>query len=218
MHACRTEFDTSHIIDKLSFGVEYPGMTNPLDLTRKPRVNPYNPEGQTGAYQYYLKVRSWRMPEQAPVLPNSCGCVHFAAAHAGTSAGRPCNCMPYEQGHRMQYPLHSAWERNCVCDGASTFWQVLKEGCGWHDGVLPCMQVVPTVYVNSHNRTILSNQYSVTEHFRASLSGSPQSQLPGVFFFYDLSPIKARKACCFGSNAGLDALLHVPQNGSPTLM
>ena len=54
-------------------------------------------------------------------------------------------------------------------------------------------QVVPTVYVNAHNRTILSNQYSVTEHFKASNTGGPQqSQLPGVFFFYDLSPIKAR--------------------------
>ncbi len=57
LHAMRrTEFDTSHVIDKLSFGVEYPGMTNPLDRTRKARANPYNPEGQTGAYQYYLKA------------------------------------------------------------------------------------------------------------------------------------------------------------------
>ena len=55
-----------------------------------------------------------------------------------------------------------------------------------------CAQVVPTVYVNAENRTILSNQYSVTEHFKASNPGGPQqSQLPGVFFFYDLSPIKA---------------------------
>ena len=61
------------------------------------------------------------------------------------------------------------------------------------DGAGDDAQVVPTVYVNAHNRTILSNQYSVTEHFKASNTGGPQqSQLPGVFFFYDLSPIKAR--------------------------
>ena len=53
----RTEFDTSHVIDKLSFGVEYPGMSNPLDRTRIARFNPRNPDGQTGAYQYFLKAR-----------------------------------------------------------------------------------------------------------------------------------------------------------------
>jgi len=48
--------------------------------------------------------------------------------------------------------------------------------------------VVPTIYVDSHNRTINSNQYSVTEHFKPSADFN--AQLPGVFFFYDLSPIK----------------------------
>lgn len=51
-----------------------------------------------------------------------------------------------------------------------------------------CAQVVPTIYVNSHNHTINSNQYSVTEHFKGSADF--QAQLPGVFFYYDLSPIK----------------------------
>ncbi len=51
-----TEFDTSHIIDKLSFGVEYPGMTNPLDKTRVSKQNTRNPAGRAGAYQYFLKV------------------------------------------------------------------------------------------------------------------------------------------------------------------
>ena len=59
-----------------------------------------------------------------------------------------------------------------------------------HDGVHALQQIVPTVYVSAHNRTINSNQYSVTEHFRVSQDLMGQSQLPGVFFFYDLSPIK----------------------------
>lgn len=50
------------------------------------------------------------------------------------------------------------------------------------------VQVVPTIYVNSHNHTINSNQYSVTEHFK--ISYDYHAQLPGVFFYYDLSPIK----------------------------
>ena len=49
-------FDTSHIIDKLSFGVEYPGMANPLDKTRITKENVRNPAGLPGAYQYFLKV------------------------------------------------------------------------------------------------------------------------------------------------------------------
>ncbi|KAG1366496.1 endoplasmic reticulum-Golgi intermediate compartment protein 3 [Cocos nucifera] len=49
--------------------------------------------------------------------------------------------------------------------------------------------VVPTVYTDISGRTIQSNQFSVTEHFKGDDVGRIQS-LPGVFFFYDLSPIK----------------------------
>ena len=54
---------------------------------------------------------------------------------------------------------------------------------------LPGWQVVPTIYTTRSNRTISTNQYSVTEHFKPSnvMAGH---NLPGVFFFYDLSPIK----------------------------
>ncbi|XP_042486196.1 endoplasmic reticulum-Golgi intermediate compartment protein 3-like [Macadamia integrifolia] len=51
------------------------------------------------------------------------------------------------------------------------------------------LKVVPTVYTDINERTIQSNQFSVTEHFRGQEFGRPPS-LPGVFFFYDLSPIK----------------------------
>ncbi|BBH09162.1 Endoplasmic reticulum vesicle transporter protein [Prunus dulcis] len=51
------------------------------------------------------------------------------------------------------------------------------------------IKVVPTLYTNIRGRTIRSNQYSVTEHFKSSELGHSQL-LPGVFFFYDLSPIK----------------------------
>ncbi|KAL5994882.1 hypothetical protein ACLOJK_024939 [Asimina triloba] len=48
--------------------------------------------------------------------------------------------------------------------------------------------VVPTIYTDIRGRKIQSNQFSVTEHFRPA-EGYPQP-LPGVFFFYDFSPIK----------------------------
>ncbi|GBF88431.1 hypothetical protein Rsub_01143 [Raphidocelis subcapitata] len=57
------------------------------------------------------------------------------------------------------------------------------------------LKVVPTLYVATSNASVASNQYSVTEHFRETppLGGSPTTStrtLPGLFFFYDLSPIK----------------------------
>ena len=55
------------------------------------------------------------------------------------------------------------------------------------------VQVVPTIYSDVRNNTIYSNQYSVTEHFKRADIQQGQN-MPGVFFFYDLSPIKVRKA------------------------
>ena len=51
------------------------------------------------------------------------------------------------------------------------------------------LQVVPTIYRDVRNNTINSNQYSVTEHFKRADIQQGQN-MPGVFFFYDLSPIK----------------------------
>lgn len=53
------------------------------------------------------------------------------------------------------------------------------------------LKVVPTVYTDIRGHKILSNQFSVTEHFKAAEIGLTRS-LPGVFFFYDLSPIKVQ--------------------------
>ncbi|KAF8405992.1 hypothetical protein HHK36_008072 [Tetracentron sinense] len=50
------------------------------------------------------------------------------------------------------------------------------------------IKVVPTVYTDISGHTIQSNQFSVTEHFRSAEFG--RQFLPGVFFLYDLSPIK----------------------------
>lgn len=56
--------------------------------------------------------------------------------------------------------------------------------------------MVPTTYVDSHNKTINSNQYSVTEHFKPTIDMQHSGQLPGVFIFYDLSPIKVCAPYC----------------------
>ncbi|KAL1534328.1 endoplasmic reticulum-Golgi intermediate compartment protein 3-like [Salvia divinorum] len=51
------------------------------------------------------------------------------------------------------------------------------------------IKVVPTIYTDIRGHKIQSNQFSVTEHFKNTDMDHYKSP-PGVFFFYDLSPIK----------------------------
>ncbi|KAM7251118.1 hypothetical protein ACFE04_023001 [Oxalis oulophora] len=50
------------------------------------------------------------------------------------------------------------------------------------------IKVVPTIYTDIRGRTIKSNQYSVTEHFRSREEG--RLEIPGLYFVYDFSAIK----------------------------
>jgi hypothetical protein len=52
-------------------------------------------------------------------------------------------------------------------------------------------KVVPTEYADISGKVIATNQFSVTEHFQATKQKQGQA-LPGVFFFYELSPIMVR--------------------------
>lgn len=55
------------------------------------------------------------------------------------------------------------------------------------------LQVVPTDYIDKAGIRTNTNQFSVTENFRESAEPAAGGRsLPGVFFFYDLSPIKVR--------------------------
>ncbi|XP_022941102.1 endoplasmic reticulum-Golgi intermediate compartment protein 3-like [Cucurbita moschata] len=68
------------------------------------------------------------------------------------------------------------------------------DGAQWSQGTLSGMfqyfiKVVPTVYKDVKGKAIKSNQFSVTQHLRG-IDGESFQDLHGVFFFYDLSPIK----------------------------
>jgi hypothetical protein len=69
--------------------------------------------------------------------------------------------------------------------------KVSEKGSGLYQYYI---KVVPTSYTPLRGEPLVSCQYSVTEALRpiASESGRPSSEfiLPGVFFIYDLSPIK----------------------------
>jgi hypothetical protein len=53
------------------------------------------------------------------------------------------------------------------------------------------VKVVPTTYDSLSGAVLNTNQFSVTEHFR-SVSSREGQGLPGVFFFYELSPIMVK--------------------------
>ena len=56
------------------------------------------------------------------------------------------------------------------------------------------LSVVPTQYSHLTSLSPLqTNQYSVTEHYRQTNPKEGQG-LPGVFFFYELSPIMVHRA------------------------
>lgn len=79
--------------------------------------------------------------------------------------------------------------RNPLDDTAMTQTEMVKPELGNGGAVYQYfLKVVPTSYSTIGNSVIGSNQFSVTEHHRDPQPGS--QQLPGVFFFYDLSPIK----------------------------
>lgn len=94
-----TQFDTSHVIDKLSFGVEYPGMTNPLDKTTISKSNTRNPAGRPGAYQYFLKVQCWLMWHLSLLcrLCHMCICLFslWCLCCCSPVSARLCNCSAY---------------------------------------------------------------------------------------------------------------------------
>lgn len=53
------------------------------------------------------------------------------------------------------------------------------------------VKIVPTVYEKYDGTEIESNQYSVTEHLRHLSPGSGRG-MPGVYFYYQVSPISAQ--------------------------
>jgi hypothetical protein len=54
------------------------------------------------------------------------------------------------------------------------------------------IKIVPTKYRKANGKVIESNQYAVTEHLRPLAPGSGRG-LPGIYFYYDISPIQALK-------------------------
>lgn len=50
------------------------------------------------------------------------------------------------------------------------------------------LQIVPTRYQFLNGTVLETNQFSVTEHLRHVSPGSNRG-LPGVFFFYEISPL-----------------------------
>ena len=52
-------------------------------------------------------------------------------------------------------------------------------------------KVVPTEYASASGYVTLTNQFSVMKHYR-TIEGVSNTALPGVFFFYEISPIRLK--------------------------
>jgi hypothetical protein len=72
-----------------------------------------------------------------------------------------------------------------------------------------------TVYSDVRNATTNTNQYSVTENFRDGGPAATGRMLPGVFFFYYLSPSKVGAALRRALAACLDTPLCSPRAPPP---
>ncbi len=98
-----------------------------------------------------------------------------------------------------------------VLDGEN---RVLEDTHGMYQYYI---KVVPTRYKFLNGSVIESNQYSVTEYMRHLAPGSGRG-LPGVYFYYEVSPIQAfveeRRAGLLRFVTGVCAIL----GGSYTVM
>lgn len=66
--------------------------------------------------------------------------------------------------------------------------RTINDGYGMHQYYL---KVVPSHYTNIYGESTAAAKYSVTEHLRHIAPGSGRG-LPGVFFFYEISPVCAK--------------------------
>ncbi|CAL5434387.1 unnamed protein product [Camellia sinensis] len=166
-------YNISHKINKLAFGDYFPGVVNPLDGVQWVHETP------NGMYQYFIKFTSRAQTH-----------LHLSWSEANTLKLRldwlicnPRKILTYSEKRVGSYM--ASWNMcGLRCSSTSVPYSIY--------GTTPdaFFLVVPTIYTNVRGRTIQSNQFSVTEHFKGSEIGRFQSP-HGVYFFYDLSPIKS---------------------------
>jgi len=87
--------------------------------------------------------------------------------------------------HSLSFGVHYPSRVNPL-DGATA---ILSNGSGVFQYFV---KVVPTTYEPANGAQIHTHQYSVTDQFKSAHDPSKGFVLPGVFFIYDISPIKVK--------------------------
>jgi hypothetical protein len=87
--------------------------------------------------------------------------------------------------HSLSFGVHYPSRVNPL-DGSQA---ILKDGSGVFQYFV---KVVPTTYEFAGGPSLDSCQYSVTDQFKSAHDPSKGFVLPGVFFIYDISPIKVK--------------------------
>lgn len=83
-------------------------------------------------------------------------------------------------------------DRKNPLDGVKVVQRGYDNPLGQHGMYQYFLKIVPTTYQESDQVVLSTNQYSVTEHFKP-IPEMTNTNVPGLYFFYDLSPIKVHK-------------------------
>ncbi|KAF8069699.1 ergic3 [Scenedesmus sp. PABB004] len=158
--------DFTHTVKALSFGRPYP----------------VRPDAACRAVAACARAAARGGARSSP-LPRR---AHAAAPPGGAGHAQPAGRRDRGGAARRQAPATGGPAGGPAAPGAG-------KGAASSGMFQYFLKVVPTDYLDVSGRSTPSNQFSVTENFREAaepLAGG--RSLPGVFFFYDLSPIKVR--------------------------
>ncbi len=144
--------DFRHTIHKLSFGQTFPGMRNPLDGAQAG----YTKQPASGMFQYFLKVGGKERPSSGLDCVRTRGLAYMAAWGALRDL-RSCRSFPTTTSV-VRRPMPT------MCHPPSC-------SCPQPQPQPHTPQVVPTSYTELSNRTMATNQFSVTENFREAQVG-----------------------------------------------
>ncbi|XP_012262644.2 endoplasmic reticulum-Golgi intermediate compartment protein 3 isoform X2 [Athalia rosae] len=105
--------------------------------------------------------------------------VHDVQPYASTQFNMTHKIRHLSFGHKIPGKTNPMDDTLVVAaDGATMFQHYIK--------------IVPTTYVRLDGSTLLTNQFSVTRHFRQMSLFKGDSGMPGIFFSYELSPLMVK--------------------------
>lgn len=168
--------DFAHTTNELAFGAAYPGRRNPLDGVRLDSPTP----------EAFRRGDLGIAPQKAGAGSDALtGGIRAQEGGRGRSAaGRDAQRAARGGGSAsVTTSSSSSSQRGTFPPSPSLHPRVTGQFEHF-------VKVVPSSYAPLRGQPIRSNQFSVTSGWRPAGEASMDGELPGLFFFYDLSPIR----------------------------